>query len=191
MNLPNRKTGLRLHIHLHSLNTSVYKYISILIMSNKPRLQYFGVQSLEEFLNTDTPFLSWEDLQQKLLLPPQDRPSMREPTASNSIESLLSASSYPVPEMSIPQNHQRQEVPLYGGFFIGTPSSQNGLDQSVQSISTPVTGHARRRSESITSNYFPRKRGRPRKDVADVLDEDSEEVCTKVSYSGPRFDSLQ
>lgn len=106
---------------------------------------------------------------------------MRGPTASNSIESLLSASSYPVPETSIAQDYQRQEAPLYGGFSIETPSSQNEIDQSVQSISTPVTRHSRRRSESIASSYSPRKRGRPRKDVADVLDEDPEEVCTKVS----------
>lgn len=148
-------------------------------MSNNSRSHQFGIQSVEEFLNTDTPFLSWEDLQQKLLLPPQDRPSMRESTASNNIESLLSASSYPMPETSIPQGDERQEAPLYGGFFIETPSSQDDLDRSIQSTSTPEARDARCQSELSMSSISPRKRGRSRKDAADVLDEDPEEVRTK------------
>lgn len=104
---------------------------------------------------------------------------MHESTASDKLESLLSASSYPMPETSIPRDNQRQEAPLYGGFFIETPSSQDDLDQSTQFISIPETRDSRRQNELSTSNFSPRKRGRPRKDATDVLDEDPEEVRTK------------
>lgn len=86
---------------------------------------------------------------------------------------------YPIPETSIPQGDQCQEDPPYGGFFIETPPSQDGLDQSIQSTSSPKTRHSRLCSELSINSLSPRTWGRTRQDVAGVLDEDPEEVRTK------------
>lgn len=183
------KPGLELHLYLYSSVISVYCLLD-LRMSNYTRSQ-FRVQSLEEFLNADAPLLSWEEIQQKLLLSPDDRPSMRESTASEGIDSLLSASSYPLPEPLVPQgSSQHQEAPLYGGFFIETPSSQGEVNRTTGLRSTPESTQELPHSESSSASSLPRKRGRPRKNAADLLDEDPEEVCV-LSRVGIRLNVLR
>lgn len=154
--------------------------------------------SLQQYDGTsdpDGPLLPWDEVYQKLLLSPRTRPSFVDsPLNSSNLTSLLSASSYPVPESFYPPGPRVSDpyaqVPLYGGYHLDGPSRQTVLPhelprpQRIQSGPTPLSESVepqrkpkRQRTNASAAEASARKRGRPRKNLEGQLGEDPEEVC--------------
>lgn len=127
-----------------------------------------------------SPLLSWEEIHPKLLLPPVRRSPVRD---DNHITTLLSASSYHLPEQSsyrpetISSHHAHAQ--LYGGLILNVPSSPeeaNNRDSPEQE--TPKRRHRRESSpDNGPSSTLVKKRGRPRKSSSRQIDKESDEVC--------------
>lgn len=133
-----------------------------------------------ESSDSDLPLFSPEEIQQiqqKLLLSPGDRPSLNDPMASSNISSLLSASSYPLPEpLVIPQMNREEQFPAGG--LLETPSSEE-IDRATQSQSNPKQSQKQRHSRANSADQSSKKRnrGRPRKTTSGPTSKDPEEVC--------------
>ncbi|KAE8381150.1 hypothetical protein BDV26DRAFT_289648 [Aspergillus bertholletiae] len=146
------------------------------------------LQAYEGFADPDAPLLPWEEIYQKVLLSPRFRPSLLESSlASSHLTSLLSASSYPIPEPFDPHG----QFPLEGyssslspptGFLlpassvdgermlnVGRPTQPN----DTQRLSAPKT--TKRQSNESTGAPASKKRGRPRKTMDTRMGEDPEE----------------
>ncbi|EAW14288.1 bZIP transcription factor [Aspergillus clavatus NRRL 1] len=109
------------------------------------------------------PLLSWEEVHQNLLL--STRRNVSDPLSVQSINSILSATSYPflTPEESgIPPSSSLQGTqPVWGYTSINEHSStgQQAKDQNQNASKRP------RSRAANADGSFPRKRGRPRKQV--------------------------
>ncbi|KAI9041072.1 bZIP transcription factor [Aspergillus affinis] len=156
-----------------------------------------GPMSLQQYDGTsdsDGPLLPWDDVYQKPLLSPRSRPSFADdPLATSNLMSLLSASSYPVPESFYTQGQRvpdpYAQVPVYGGYAldgqIRQPAIPRQLPAARRILSDPTPPPEptepqkkkpkRQRTETTTPEASARKRGRPRKNMEGQLGEDPEE----------------
>lgn len=118
-----------------------------------------------------------QQIQQKLLLSPGDRPSLNDPMVPSDIESLLSASSYPLPD-SLTISHLGQEEQFPPGYLLENPSNEE-IDRATQSQSIPKQSQEQSRCRANSKNYSSKKRnrGRPRKSMSGSTNKDPEEVC--------------
>ncbi|KAE8374392.1 hypothetical protein BDV26DRAFT_270113 [Aspergillus bertholletiae] len=100
--------------------------------------------------------------------------------ATNSLASLLSASSYPMPEQIAPRTSQSGgQSPLYGGYgrlLRGNVPSERSRDELAMPVLSKAAAQStaqRQRRESTTAVVLsPRKRGRPRKTEVRPTDND-------------------
>ncbi|KAE8356399.1 hypothetical protein BDV28DRAFT_110575 [Aspergillus coremiiformis] len=133
----------------------------------------------------DAPLLPWDEIYQKVMLSPRFRPSLVDSSfATAQLTSLLSASSYPIPEPFYPQGQFQPEpysqFPVSGGFLLPNPSTNgesilNG-DQWIQSNDTQnAQKTTKRHPNESNGTSTSKKRGRPRKTMDGRMDEDPEE----------------
>ncbi|PLB47447.1 hypothetical protein P170DRAFT_439105 [Aspergillus steynii IBT 23096] len=154
-----------------------------------------GPMSLQQYdgADPDGPLLPWDEVYQKLLLSPRNRPSIVDgPLNTTNLNSLLSASSYPVPESFYPPGQRvpdpYAQVPLYGGYNLDGPPRQAALARDIPRIkripsdptpppepTEPPKKPKRQRTNATATEASARKRGRPRKNLEGQLGEDPEE----------------
>ncbi|KAE8404292.1 hypothetical protein BDV37DRAFT_115003 [Aspergillus pseudonomiae] len=147
------------------------------------------LQTYEGFVDPDAPLLPWDEIYQKVLLSPRFRPSLLESSlATSQLTSLLSASSYPIPEPfyqhgQFPSEGYGASLSVPNGFLL--PGSDAGermlsLDRRTPSTDTQrPTQNAQKttKRELNESSGGPtaKKRGRPRKTMDTRMGEDPEE----------------
>ncbi|KAH8433388.1 bZIP transcription factor [Aspergillus melleus] len=156
-----------------------------------------GAMSLQQYDGTsdsDGPLLPWDEVYQKLLLSPRHRPSFVDgPLVTSNLTSLLSASSYPVPESFYAQGQRvpdpYAQVPLYGNYQLDNQARQTPVPREIpaprrilsdptpppEPNELPKKKPKRQRTETTTTEASARKRGRPRKNMEGQLGEDPEE----------------
>ena len=139
-----------------------------------------------------SPLLSWEEIHPKLLLPPVRRSPVRD---DSHITTLLSASSYHLPEQSSYRSETRQphhaHAQLYGGLIVNVPSSPEEANNRDSPEPEPPKRRRRRVSspspDNEPSSALVKKRGRPRKSSSRQIDKEPDEVglsplCSTVYY---------
>jgi hypothetical protein len=121
------------------------------------------------------PLLTWEEVHQNLVLSSRSRPAAPDLLGANKITSLLSASSYLLPERSISPQTRHAPTQLYGGLLLEDPPSGD------QQPEAPKQKSSKRPRTDIdpTDGSLSRKRGRPRKSAGEG--EDPHEVCQHSS----------
>ena len=150
-----------------------------------------GLTSDPEISDPESPLLSWEEIHPKLLLPPVRRSPVRD---DSHITTLLSASSYHLPEQSSYRSEARQpghaHAQLYGGLIVNVPSSP---EEEVNNRDSPEQEPPKRRHRRVSSpdnelsSALVKKRGRPRKSSSRQIDKEPDEVglspfCSIVDY---------
>ncbi|GFF28445.1 hypothetical protein IFM58399_01979 [Aspergillus lentulus] len=114
------------------------------------------------------PLLTWEEVHQNLVLSSRSRSAVPDLLGANKIASLLSASSYLLPERSIsPETatpHPRTQ--LYGGFYLEDPPGGDQQPEASKHKSSKRT----RTDIDPTDGSLSRKRGRPRKSAGEGED---------------------
>ncbi|RHZ58937.1 bZIP transcription factor [Aspergillus thermomutatus] len=111
------------------------------------------------------PLLTWEEVHQNLVLSSRSRPAVPDLPGAQKITSLLSASSYLLPERSIsPQTTPHPQTQLYGGLLLKDPPEQQ--------LEAPKDKSSKRTRSNIdpTDGSLSRKRGRPRKSAGEGED---------------------
>ncbi|RLM01915.1 hypothetical protein CFD26_108023 [Aspergillus turcosus] len=114
------------------------------------------------------PLLSWEEVHQNLVLSSRSRPAVPDLIGAHNITSLLSASSYLLPERSISPQTTTPHPPtqLYGGLILEDPPSGDQQPEPPKRKSSKRT----RTDIDPTDGSLSRKRGRPRKSAGEGED---------------------
>ncbi|KAE8386104.1 hypothetical protein BDV23DRAFT_187577 [Aspergillus alliaceus] len=147
------------------------------------------LQTYEGFADPDAPLLPWDEVYQKVLLSPRYRPSLVDSSfATSQLTSLLSASSYPIPEPFYPQGQFQPDgyssLAVPNGILLPGPSKDGerimNMHRQAQSNDTQAqTENAqkttKRQSNDSTGKTTLKKRGRPRKSMDSRMGEDPEE----------------
>ncbi|KAF7585966.1 hypothetical protein BBP40_009757 [Aspergillus hancockii] len=136
----------------------------------------------------DATLLPWDEIYQKVLLSPRFRPSLVEGSfATSQLTSLLSASSYPIPEPYYPQGQFQPgsyspPAPVSDGFLLQGPTPVEerimDLDRRTQlnnAQSQTAQKPAKRQQSESNGTASSKKRGRPRKTMDGRMGEDPEE----------------
>lgn len=149
------------------------------------------LQTYEGFGDPDVPLLPWDEIYQKVLLSPRFRPSLLESSlATSQLTSLLSASSYPIPEPYYPHGQFPPEgysapLPSPNDFlFPGSSADRErvmNLDRrtppnDTQRPTQNAQKTTKRQLNESTGAPTSKKRGRPRKTLDTRMGEDPEEV---------------
>ncbi|KAE8150357.1 hypothetical protein BDV25DRAFT_139923 [Aspergillus avenaceus] len=153
---------------------------------------YDGIVS--DISDSDSPLLPWDEIYQKVLLTPRLRPSLVDSSfATSQLSSLLSASSYPIPE-TIPEAFYPQrptepwsytpQLQTSSNHLLPSPPSdrdhvmdfQRQIPSRASQTQTPTTQRPpKRQHDSTPAPATTKKRGRPRKTMDTQLGEDPEE----------------
>ncbi|KAE8312545.1 hypothetical protein RU639_012778 [Aspergillus parasiticus] len=148
------------------------------------------LQTYEGFGDPDSPLLPWDEIYQKVLLSPRFRPSLLESSlATSQLTSLLSASSYPIPEPFYPHGQFPPEgysapLPSPNDFlFPGSSADRErvmNLDRrtppnDTQRPTQNAQKTTKRQLNESTGAPTSKKRGRPRKTLDTRMGEDPEE----------------
>ncbi|KAH1414270.1 hypothetical protein KXW53_005666 [Aspergillus fumigatus] len=114
------------------------------------------------------PLLTWEEVHQNLVLSSRSRSTVPDLLGANKITSLLSASSYLLPERSIsPQTAtSHPQTHLYGGFYLADPPSGDQQPEAPK----PKSSKRTRTDIEPPDGSHSRKRGRPRKTAGEGED---------------------
>ncbi|OGM51148.1 AT DNA binding protein [Aspergillus bombycis] len=148
------------------------------------------LQTYEGFGDPDAPLLPWDEIYQKVLLSPRFRPSLLESSlATSQLTSLLSASSYPIPEPfyqhgQFPPEGYGASLPVPNGFLLSGSSADGERMMSLDRRTPPIDAQrATQNAQKTTKRQLnessdaptAKKRGRPRKTMDIRMGEDPEE----------------